>query len=269
MGLSGHLDLVCSLDERGKSIVSQQSFRAPMHLSKPWLEGDTLIVHLVNQTAGLLAGDIIETRIRIEPGARLVVTTPSASRAHRTDSREIFLKQFFQVEKKGFLEVFPELFIPQAGTTCRQHTRIDLENDSTLLYIDTLAPGRVASGESFQYRELDWRTDLFVNKGLLIRERSCLIPTAPNLLALRSIFQNAYYGTVYLATPHRIADNLKHLLDLQSSTLWIGLTSISSNLVALKLLAADSPTLRQAIVQIRDTIYQALGQIAPGLRKTG
>ncbi len=264
-GLDGHLSLVCALDERGRSHIARQSFRAPMHLSKPWLEGDTLIVHLVNQTAGLLAGDIIETRIKIESGARLLVTAPSASRAHRTDSGEIALRQNFHVANNAWLEVFPDLFIPQAGTTCRQHTRIELDSGASLLFIDTLAPGRVASGESFQFTSLDWRTDLFVDGKLLVRERSLLQPGAPNLLALRSVFPNAYYGTIYLVTP--LLEPLDELLALQSDTLWIGLSPLQPGSLCLKLLAADSPTLRRAIGIIREKIHRSLNQIAPPLRK--
>lgn len=266
-GLDGHLSLVCALDERGRSHIARQSFRAPMHLSKPWLDGDTLIVHLVNQTAGLLAGDIIETRIKIESGARLLVTAPSASRAHRTDSGEIFLRQNFHVANNAWLEVFPDLFIPQAGTTCRQHTRIELDSDASLLFIDTLAPGRVASGESFQFTSLDWRTDLFIDGKLLVRERSHLQPGAPNLLALRSVFPNAYYGTIYLVTPQPLLEPLDELLALQSDTLWIGLSPLQPGSLCLKLLAADSPTLRRAITVIREKIHRSLNQIAPPLRK--
>ena len=266
-GLSGHLDLVCSLDDRKLSVISKQSFRAPMHISKPWLEGDTLVVHIVNQTAGLLAGDVIDTNIRVESGARLLVTTPSASRAHRTNSGEILLRQHFSVATTGWLEVFPELFIPQAGTTCRQHTRIDLAPGASLLYIDTLAPGRVASGESFQYNKLDWRTDLFLGERPLVRERSQLIPDAPNLTALRRVFPNAYYGTVYLATPNALDETWQELIDLLSDTLWIGISRLTLEAWTIKLLAADSLTLRRVIKVIRQKIYSVLDLPEPSLRK--
>ncbi|HEX8371786.1 MAG TPA: urease accessory protein UreD [Chthoniobacterales bacterium] len=266
-GIDGHLDLVCALDGRGKSVISHQSFRAPMHLSKPWLEGETLIVHLVNQTAGLLSGDCIATDISVETGARLLVTTPSASRAHRTPHGEIVLRQQFTVADGAWLEVFPELFIPQGGTTCRQHTRIDLETGASLLYIDMLAPGRVASGESFQYDELDWRTDVFVGGSLLVRERSRLCPQQANIQALRRVFPNAYYGTVYLVTPQPLARSLEELLELQSELLWIGLSALSSGGWAIKLLASDSVTLRQTIQVVRQKIYAALGTTETPLRK--
>ncbi|MEO7932586.1 MAG: urease accessory protein UreD [Chthoniobacterales bacterium] len=269
-GIAGHLELVCGLDDRGVSTITRQSFRAPMHLSKPWREGATLIVHIVNQTAGLLAGDCIESRIEVESGARLLVTTPSASRAHRTDSGEIFLRQHFRVAAGGWLEVFPELFIPQAGTTCHQHTRIELESGASLLYIDTLAPGRVASGESFQYTALDWRTDLLIGGEPVVRERSRIVPDAPNLTALRHVFPHAYYGTVYLVTPTPLVGGdgaLDDLLSLQSDSLWIGLSPLQPGAWAIKLLAADSPTLRRAIQQVRQAIYRALGEVEVPLRK--
>ncbi len=269
-GLHGHLDLVCALDGRGVSTLTHQSFRAPLHISKPWLEDTTLIVHIVNQTAGLLAGDEVETNIRVETGARLLVTSPSASRAHRTPTGEIYLRQTYQVAAGGALEVFPEIFIPQAGTTCHQHTRIEVSSGGSLLYIDSLAPGRVASGESFAYTLLDWRTDLLIDDRPVLRERSPLRPGAPNLQALRDVFPNAYYATIHLvepAEPDAPAIDWTDVLALQSSTLWIGCSQIEPGVWTLRILAADSVRLRETLRVVRSHIYRLLDRPEPMLRK--
>ena len=56
----GHLHLVCAADAaRAQLICASQSFRAPIHLSKPHLDEGVLVVNVVNPTAGLLAGDRI------------------------------------------------------------------------------------------------------------------------------------------------------------------------------------------------------------------
>src|SRR4051812_22767610 len=143
-GLQGHLHLVCALDSRGVSHLRSQSFRAPMHISKPHRDAETLVVNVINPTAGLLAGDEVRCRIAVEAGARLVLTTPSAARSHRMrEGRAVFVQEL-KVAAGGFLDVWPELFIPQAGTRYHQRTIARVEPGGTLLLAEMLAPGRGA-----------------------------------------------------------------------------------------------------------------------------
>lgn len=268
-GLSGHLHLICGLDDLGKSTLISQSFRAPMHLSKPWLDGETLVVNVVNPTAGLLTGDSVETQVKVESGACLLITTPSASRAYRTLAGTIELTQDFTVAAGGKLEVFPEMFIPQAGTSCRQRTHVDVESDGELLWIDVLAPGRVAMGESFEYQLLDWRMDIVLSGKPIVRERSVLEPGKPNLRALRNVFPNAYYGSIYWigGKVDPALDLLKQITALQSADVWMGVSRLCAGGLAIKLLTANSPAMRRAIHEIRRLIHEFRGALGPDLRK--
>ncbi len=73
----------CRADASGRTFLSRQSFRAPIHLSKPHWDGHHLIVNIVNPTAGLFAGDSIELAVHVCAGARVVLTSPSAARVFR------------------------------------------------------------------------------------------------------------------------------------------------------------------------------------------
>lgn len=240
-----------------------------MHLSKPWLDDETLVVNVVNPTAGLLTGDSVETRVKVESGASLLFTTPSASRAYRTLTGMIELTQDFAVAAGGKLEVFPEMFIPQAGTSCRQRTRVDVESGGELLWIDVLAPGRVAMGESFEYRLLDWRMDVFLDGLPIVRERSVLEPGKPNLGAVRKVFPNAYYASLYWIGP--AADGAlaiaKQITALQSTEVWIGASQLCAGGLSMKVLAASSPAMRRAIHEVRRLICEFRGFRGPDLRK--
>src|SRR5215207_8034190 len=63
VSVTGHLDILCAVDAEGRSHLRHQSFRAPIHLSKPHLDEGTLVVNVVNPTAGLLAGDRVACRV--------------------------------------------------------------------------------------------------------------------------------------------------------------------------------------------------------------
>ena len=85
--LSGNLRLVCGADPQRGTFLAEQSFSAPIHLSKSYWDGETLLVNVVNQTAGIFGGDCISTHIVVEPRARVLLSSPSAARFHSSHGR--------------------------------------------------------------------------------------------------------------------------------------------------------------------------------------
>lgn len=269
-GIRGHLKLVCALDSRRIPILREQSFRAPIHLSKPHLDQGTLVLNVVNPTAGLLQDDRILQDVSVETGGRLLLTTPSASRAHRVREGWAEVRQFFHVAPGAFLEVLPEMFIPQSGAAYRQDTRIQVEPGGSLLFFENIAPGRLASGESFKYAQLDWRTDVFLGADFLARERYRIEPDSAAVRSLRRRFSNAYYGSL-LAIDTRLTPDLdcwKAILNLQSEILWIGVSNLhSSGAWSLKWLSNSAVQTRFAQDKIRSFLYSATKAAAPDLRR--
>ncbi len=269
-GLQGHLRLVCALDTRGVSHLRSQSFRAPMHISKPHLDAETLVVNVINPTAGLLAGDEVKCEIAVEAGARLVLTTPSAARSHRMRAGRAVLVQDFRVAAGGFLDVWPELFIPQAGTRYQQRTTAHVEPGGTLLLAEMLAPGRVASGEAFAYEWLRWETDVFVGHELVARERYTLQPGTPSVEALRGSFAHAYYASVYvIAELSETHECWRAIHDLHNEQAWVGVSRLRRGGWVVKVLAAESIPLRTVVAEIRRMLYAALGHAMSDLRRVG
>jgi len=266
--MTGHLDLVCGLGAKGLSQLNHQSFRAPMHLSKPHLDGATLVVNVVNPTAGLFEGDEVTCKVRVETGARLLLTSPSASRAHcMAGDGEARLAQDFAVEKNGWLEVLPEYFIPQAGTRYRQRTQIGLDEGAGLLFFETLAPGRVASGEAFEFQYLDWETDIYYDGVKVVREKYRLTPAS--LQFLRNQFATGYYASIFLFHPAIMPESAcwKSIIALQGESVWAGCSRLHHSGWSIKLLAADSVSFRRALQAVREACYRALSEAMPALRR--
>ena len=63
-GAQGHLHIECQADSDGRTFLAKQSFRTPVHLSKPHWDGKYLIINVVNPTAGLFAGDHVAIVVR-------------------------------------------------------------------------------------------------------------------------------------------------------------------------------------------------------------
>ncbi|HET6409698.1 MAG TPA: urease accessory protein UreD, partial [Chthoniobacteraceae bacterium] len=206
------------------SILRHQSFRAPMHLSKPHLDADALVVNVVNPTAGFLEGDRVECSVKVETGARLVLTTPSASRAHRMKEGFAELRQELSVASGAFLEFWPELFIPQGGTRYRQVTTLSVQEGGELLFFESLAPGRVAAGESFAFSQLEWETEVRFAGVLVGRERYRIRPEDESVRTLQRAFPHAYYASAFVVSPKLTEKDpcWQRLHDLHTKEAWIG-----------------------------------------------
>ena len=268
-GLDGHLRLVAAPDHAGRTHLREQSFAAPFHLSKPFTENGVLVVNVVNPTAGLLRSDVARTEIRVETGAQLLLTTPSAMRVFNTQGGWSTTEQKIQVGSGAWLEILPELFIPHRGARHRQRTRIDVEQGGELCFLETLAPGRVASGEIFAFDELDWRTEVYHAGQRVVRERFVLSSRNQSTRGLRAFSTHPYVATFFLIADRleTNADGWQQIDSLQASGLWVGISRLVSGGWAVRIVAESSLRLREAVASVRRQVHATCGWEFPSARK--
>jgi urease accessory protein len=272
-GLSGNLRLVCASAPSRGTFLAEQSFCAPIHLSKSYWDGATLLVHLVNQTAGIFGGDCIRTEVVVEAGARVLLASPSAARFHPSRGRESRFDQAFHVRAGGSLDVPPEMSIPQRDSRSRQRTTIHLDPGAELIYLETLTPGRVASGEIFAFESYSWQTDIIVGERAVLRERASLSPRDGSITGLRALFPASYYAGI-VVIPGR-AENFpagfaQEVAKLAPKTSWkIAASRLNAHGWSVRILAGDALGLQEAIRGARALIYQGLGRPQPDARRNG
>jgi len=271
LGLSGNLHLVCAAHPERGTFVAEQSFSAPMHLSKTYWNGDVLLVNVVNQTAGIFGGDSIKARVVVEPGARVLLSSPSAARFHPSDGREARLEQRLEIRAGGSLDVFPEISIPQRDSRSFQKTVIHVERGGELIYLETMAPGRVASGETFAFAHYSWWTDITVADRLVHRERASITPRDASIAGLSAVFSASYYAGMVLISPEAEnwnSDFLHAVAKLSDNTsVKIAGSKLCAHGWSIRILAADSLALREVIRRLRETIYERLGRRSPDPRR--
>jgi urease accessory protein len=245
--------------------------------------GGALLVQAVNPTAGMFAGDLVELRAEVGENAALVLTTPAASRVFsaaraKTGARAI-TRQTFRVEEGAWLEYLPEIFIPHANSVHRQETEIHLAPGAGLFFLETLAPGRTARGEIFNYTRLEYHAQLHRAGHLIYQERNTLAPeTQPDTLhAFKAIFPGAaeptYYASGLLCPP---ADLTLPARDFQEAVaalsepgaIYCGATLLRDNHTwALRALTAGSLPLHKLLPKLRALAHTAVARPLPNLRK--
>jgi urease accessory protein len=266
--MDGHLDLLAGGDADGRTVLRRQSFAAPIHISKPHHDAGWLVVNLASPTPGLFAGDRVDIRVRVESGACLLLTAPSANRVHSMAEGHAELVQDFYVAAGAKLDLWPEYLIPQAGARYRQKTKIHVEPGGTLLWTETVAPGRAARGEIFAFTEVMLATDVFHGARHLVRERYRLAPPL-GTATLTRLFPEPYYASLLAVNAHESAT-----LDLPTinalhdpKRCCVGFTRLGPAAAAIKIVAADSPTLRETIARARATLGHWMSLPSPNLRR--
>ena len=269
-GMHGHLDLLATADADGRTVLRRQSFAAPVHISKPHRDAGWLVVNMASPTPGLLSGDRVDVRVAVESGAQLLLTGPSASRIHMMPKGHAELRQEFHVAAGGMLDCWPEYLIPQAGSRYRQRSILCVEPGGTLLWTESVAPGRTASGEIFAFSELRIATDLHIGAAHVARERYACTRGDATQRALLRRFATPYYASLLCVSP-RLAtarDVSTRIIALhESDRAWIGASRLVETAWAVKVIAASSPDLRKAIAAVRAELYACLQMEQPALRR--
>ena len=268
---SGHLSLRAAVRDAGRTVLAAQSFRAPFHLSKPYWdeEARVLIVQVVNPTAGILAGDRLESAIAVEAGAALLVTTPSASRIFKMeDGGSAESRQHFRVEAGGWLEVAPEPLVPHRGSRFRQMTTVDVAPGGALFFVDQLQPGRVGHDEAWLWDRLCLELTVRLGGELVLRER--LDQAGADLRALaelagsgpKACLANAILISTGTDEPWRA-----ELSQLHRDGLWLGVSALRRGGWSLRLVAPDSVKLRAGLKDVRRILARHYPRLAGDTRK--
>jgi urease accessory protein len=269
-GAQGHLHIECQADSDGRTFLAKQSFRTPIHLSKPHWDGKYLIVNVVNPTAGLFAGDYVAAVVRICAGAWAVLTTPSATRVFRAkhSTQRTKIVQTIVVENGGRLDVCPDILIAHGGARLSQVSRIDVHAGGELFFTEMLAPGRTASGEAFAYDELEFSTDLIVGSQFAVRERYSLDASSEGLQSMRRRFPRAYYASSLVVSASAKWESLQRGVEaLNGATVIAGASRPAENVYAIKVVTAESMSLRTAMSKVRTMVYSHWESPEPSLRK--
>ena len=212
---------------------------------------DTATVMLLNPTGGLLGGDVVETRVTLDAGSRVCLTTPAASRVYRGTGMPAVSRFIAALDGDATLEYMPDHLIPSPGAQVHQRTEVMLAPESTLICLDAWAVGRIARGERWRFGELDSAITVRDPRGLLVRERAILCG-ARGLEGLGGAEGFGYVATFLAVAPSRagwreLAGALLDALGGLRPDARVAVTPLARGGVLARLLCASAPILHQVV----------------------
>ena len=246
-----------------RTVIADCYAHVPLQVLRPVYLDDsgTAYIYLLNPGGGVVGGDTYTMQITLEAAARAYLTTPSATRIYAAPEMPAQQHIDITLEAGAVLTYLPEQTIPFAEAAFHQHLDIRLGPGASVFLGDIVAPGRLARGEKFAYREYCSRIRITDAHGTVMVVDHCrLQPQRHNLAALGRLEGYAYLGTFYavcqgMTLPSALIEQLHALLAEQQSLVG-SVTLLAHGGVAARLLGADHSSVSQALFDLWRTLYQ-------------
>lgn len=138
-----------------KTAISRLRTRNPLLVQKA-LYPDTDLrgmahIYLMSSSGGILHGDRMEIDIIAGESTLSRITTQAATKIYKMDKGYATQTVSISAQTASYLEFLPYQIIPFKSSRFLQEVDIQLDNNSTVVYSETLSAGRTASGEHFDF----------------------------------------------------------------------------------------------------------------------
>jgi urease accessory protein len=201
-------------DQCGETVLRLKQQQPPWRVIRafPNGAGETL-AHLHNVSGGVLDNDDLRLQVEVGPDARAQLTTTGATRIYRSRSANAISRQQtdITVRERGLLEYLPDPLIPYAQSRFEQSATIELLEEATLFWWETIAPGREACGELFEYHALRSSLDLRVGGKRVALERFAIEPKLRNPASPARLGRFRYFCALYACQAGRAQPSWRQL----------------------------------------------------------
>ncbi|HZD36657.1 MAG TPA: urease accessory protein UreD [Nitrososphaeraceae archaeon] len=277
-GKLGALTLKLEYDsDRGKTIVRDLYTKVPLYAQRALYLEESLpqmaYMYIISPSGGILQGDRYRMDISLSKGALAHITTQGATRIYRMERN--YATQIVNIDlgPDSYFELIPDQIIPYRNSRFYQTIKMRVHDSSTMIYSEMIVPGRVASGESFEY-DICYMKTVGLNQANQLRftDIAILEPKERKLSQLGVLGNYTVVGNVYLLCPiahvKSIKDEVNSALSQDKEVLGgASVLPYSSGLIV-RLLGDGASQLRNAIFEVvRITRRTILNAEFSGIRK--
>ncbi|SMH26771.1 urease accessory protein [Mesorhizobium australicum] len=229
-------------------------------------------IYVQNPSGAVFSGDQLELRIAARNGAKLHVTSTSATKLHRMLDGSAFQKVQLEAKQGSYIEYLPDQLIPQAQSSYNQETTINLDRGSMLIASEIIAPGRLARGEIFAFSRLKLETQIRLDGSTLFTDRIVLEPTTTPINIRGVLGSFLYSGNLLALIPGGNAKGVYDAassLDMTGEDFRLGVGALPGAVgIIVRVLARSSSTITRLMEDAWSRIrMQMIGAPAPSKRK--
>jgi urease accessory protein len=246
-----------SLRFRSDSIRTTVAHRhhGPLRMQKPLYPEGSELAHAVvlHPPGGIAGGDALRLEVRVDTGAKALITTPGATRWYKANGRSA--SQNITLAVDGALEWLPQEAIVFDAAQVDSTIDLALTPGARMLGWDIVALGRLASGERFERGDFRQRIRLSIGGEPIWIERTRIVGgdrllESPIGLAGRHVF-----GCLWAAGVEWTDDEIAALrAELGAAAKEAPLTRLAPQLVVARTLAESTSAARATL----ETIWRCL-----------
>ena len=142
-------------DERKKTIIKEKFCRVPLYVQRALYLEESIpsmaYIYIISPSGGILQGDRYRIDITLKKNSYAHITTQSATRVYKMERDFATQMVNIVVDDGCYFEYIPEQVIPFRNSRFYQIVDLNVHENSTMVYSEMIVPGRVASGEVFEY----------------------------------------------------------------------------------------------------------------------
>ena len=262
---------------RQRTVAKEQYSKVPLFTQRVLYLEESLpsmaYLYIISPSGGILQGDRYRMDITLANNAFLHLTTQGATRIYRMDKNYATQLVHINVGEGCYFEYIPDQIIPYRNSRFYQNVSLNVHDNSTSIYSEIVVPGRVGSGESFDYDICYMKTKAKNQKGnLRFIDTAILEPKKRNLRNFGVLEGFDVFGTVYLLSNTIYVKELNDLINtmIESTSRVHGGATIlpNSSGVIIRLLGSFASDVRNAIYEVvRISRRVILNATFSGIRK--
>jgi len=203
----------------GKTRLARRRHSGPLLVQKPFYpeKDGSCHVYLLHPPAGIVGGDRLAQHFHVDDGARVVLTTPGATRFYRSLGDVALQSTRVEVGAGAVCEFLPQETIIFAGANARVETTVTLAPDAVYAGWDFICLGRPAAGEGFTAGRVAQRVEIVRDGRPVWFERMVLSAGAPQLAAAFALSGQPTAGAMVYAgaLPDDAAERVRAAIDGQ------------------------------------------------------
>jgi urease accessory protein len=252
-------------EEEGKTVVKEQYSKVPLFTQRALYLEESLpsmaYMYIISPSGGILQGDRYRMDITLKNKAHAHLTTQGATRIYKMETNYATQIVNVAVDDGCYLEFVPDQIIPYRDSRFYQNVDLKIHDNATMVYSEMIVPGRVASGESFEY-DICYMKALGRNQNHKLRfiDIAILEPKKTDLKVLGILGNFEVVGTIYILT------KTKYVLELNNE-INSGLQKLNHISGGAAILPHDSGIIIRMLGSVASDIRNAIYEIIKIIRK--
>src|SRR5919202_2187731 len=199
--------------ENGKTVVKEQYSKVPLFTQRALYLEESIpsmaYMYIISPSGGILQGDRYRMDITLKNNAYAHITTQGATRIYRMEKNYATQIVNVVVDDSCYFEFVPDQIIPYRDSRFYQKVALNVHDNATMVYAEMIVPGRVASGESFEY-DICYMKALAKNQNNVLRfiDVAVLEPKKRSLKILGILGNFSVVGNMYILTKTKYTTEL-------------------------------------------------------------